>query len=57
MFGRILLTAALCTIGAIAWQLFVIRGDRFTPRWLSSVMVFYGIFIAALVILVPSGSS
>jgi cation:H+ antiporter len=55
MFGRILLTAALCTIAAIAYQLFVIRGERFTPRWLSSVIVFYGIFIVALLILVPRG--
>ncbi len=55
MFGRILLTAALCTLGAIAYQLFVIRGNRFTPRWLSSVTIFYGLFIVALFILVPAG--
>ncbi len=55
LFGRILLSAAICTIAAITYQLFVIRGARFTPRWLASVAVFYGLFIGSLVFLIPMG--
>ena len=57
LFGRILMSAAICTIAAITYQLFVIRGSRFTPRWLASVILFYGLFIGSLVVLIPMGMS
>jgi hypothetical protein len=56
-YGSILISAAVCTIAAISYQLFVIRGQRFTPRWLASVIVFYGVFIGSLLVLIPLGIS
>lgn len=49
-FDAVLVAASLATLGAVAYQLVVVRGRRFTPGWLAATVVFYGGFAVALAI-------
>ena len=54
-FGPVLLLASLTTIGAIGYQLVIVRGERFTPRWLATTASFYLGFGAGLALLFMHG--
>jgi len=48
-FSAPLIAASLATLGAIAYQLIVMRGTRFTPAWLMGTALFYVAFAVFLI--------
>ena len=49
-FDTVLLAASVATVCAVAYQLLVMRGRRFTPAWLMGTIGFYVAFAAVLII-------
>lgn len=47
-FDAVLVSASVATLGAVGYQLLVVRGRRFTPAWLAATVGFYAAFAMAL---------
>jgi cation:H+ antiporter len=48
-FSPPLIAASVATLGAIAYQLIVMRGKRFTPAWMMGTALFYVAFAVFLI--------